>query len=138
MKFKTYFYFAHLTILLFGFNLSLVAQTGHIIWQDDFNSLDPTVWNIDQGDGCDEGPCGWGNFELQSYQNENVYIEEIPGEPGNNALVLEARRQNSGNSSFTSGKVTTKNNLAVKYGMIEFRIKVPDKLSKGLIYMQLF
>lgn len=132
MKFKTYFYFDHLTILLFGFNLSLVAQTGHIIWQDDFNSLDPTVWNIDQGDGCDEGPCGWGNFELQSYQNENVYVEEIPGEPGNNALVLEARRQNSGNSSFTSGKVTTKNNLAVKYGMIEFRIKVPDNLSKGL------
>jgi beta-glucanase (GH16 family) len=111
---------------------TVFSQTGHIIWQDDFNSIDPTVWNIDQGDGCNEGLCGWGNFELQSYQNENVYIEEIAGEPGNYALVLEARRENSGNSSFTSGKVTTKNNLAVKYGMIEFRIKVPDDLSKGL------
>jgi hypothetical protein len=93
LKFKTYFYFAHLTILLFGFNLSLVAQTGHIIWQDDFNSIDPTVWNIDQGDGCDEGPCGWGNFELQSYQNENVYIEEIPGEPGKLCTCLRGSKR---------------------------------------------
>ena len=123
--------FSYITLICFV-NFSVVAQTGYVIWQDEFNSLDPTVWNVDQGDGCDEGLCGWGNFELQSYQNENVYIEEIPGEPGNNALVLEARRENSGNSSFTSGKVTTKNNLAVKYGMIEFRIKVPDDLSKGL------
>ena len=114
------------------FYSTLFAQTGHIIWQDNFNSLDPKVWNIDLGDGCDENLCGWGNQELQSYQNDNVYIEEIPGEPGNYALVLEARNENSGSSSFTSGKVTTKNNLAVKYGMIEFRIKVPDDLSKGL------
>ena len=110
----------------------LFAQTGHILWQDDFNTLDSKVWNIDIGDGCDENLCGWGNQELQSYQNNNVYIEEIPGEPGNFALVLEARKENSGSSSFTSGKVTTKNNLAVKYGMVEFRIKVPDDLSKGL------
>ena len=59
------------------------AQTGQILWQDDFNTLDPKVWNIDLGDGCDENLCGWGNQELQSYQNDNVYIEEIPGEPGN-------------------------------------------------------
>ena len=117
------------TIFFCGF---MYPQTGHILWQDDFDNLDSSIWNIDLGDGCDESFCGWGNQELQSYQNDNVYIEEIPEEPGNYALVLEARRENFGNSSFTSGKVTTKNNLAVKYGMIEFRIKVPDDLSKGL------
>lgn len=114
------------------FSISLNAQTGHILWQEDFNSLDSSIWNVDVGDGCNENLCGWGNQELQSYQNDNVYIEEIPNEPGNYALVLEARNESSGSSSFTSGKVTTKNNLAVKYGMIEFRIKVPDDLSKGL------
>lgn len=119
-------------LILFVITSPIFAQTGHIIWQDDFNSLNTSIWNIDEGDGCDENLCGWGNQELQSYSNDNVYIEEIPGEPGNYALVLEARKENSGNSSFTSGKVTTKNNLAVKYGMIEFRIKVPDDLSKGL------
>ena len=49
------------------FYSTLFAQTGHIIWQDNFNSLDPKVWNIDLGDGCDENLCGWGNQELQSY-----------------------------------------------------------------------
>ena len=132
MKYKiSYSYILYFTVFWLYTNF-LYSQTGQILWQDDFDNLDLSVWNIDLGDGCDENLCGWGNQELQSYQNDNVYIEEIPGEPGNYALVLEARRENSGNSSFTSGKVTTKNNLAVKYGMIEFRIKVPDDLSKGL------
>ena len=126
--YRYFLIFLH-TIYFYGI---LYPQTGHIIWQDDFNTLNAEIWNIDQGDGCNENLCGWGNQELQSYQNDNVFIEEIPGEPGNYALVLEARRENSGSNSFTSGKVTTKNNLAVKYGMIEFRIKVPDDLSKGL------
>jgi beta-glucanase (GH16 family) len=121
----------HKTFVLLLFSICVHAQVGHILWEDDFDSLDTNIWNVDQGDGCPE-LCGWGNQELQSYQDDNVYIEEIPGEPGNYALVLEARSESSGNQSFTSGKVTTKNNLAVKYGMIEFRIKVPDDLSKGL------
>lgn len=107
------------------------AQVGQILWEDDFDNFDTNIWTKDQGDGCPE-LCGWGNQELQYYQDENVYIEEIPGEPSNYALVLEARNESAGNQSFTSGKVTTQNKLAVKYGMIEFRIKVPDDLSKGL------
>ena len=87
---------------------SLNAQTGHILWQEDFNSLDSSIWNVDVGDGCNENLCGWGNQELQSYQNDNVYIEEIPNEPGNYALVLEARNESSGSSSFTSGKLLQK------------------------------
>ena len=105
------------------------AQVGQTLWEENFNSFDTAIWNVDLGDGCPD-LCGWGNDELQTYQNENVSIEEIPGEPGNFALVLEAKKDNQNN--FTSGRVTTKNNLGVKYGMIETRIKVPDNLSKGL------
>jgi len=118
-----------LTFLLLSF--FSIAQVGQVLWEDDFDNFNAEIWNKDQGDGCPE-LCGWGNQELQSYQDENVSIEEIPGEPGNYALVLEARKENIGDQSFTSGKVTSKNKLAVKYGMIEFRIKVPDNLSKGL------
>ena len=85
-----------LLITLFGC-VHLYSQTGHIIWQDEFNTLNTEVWNIDLGDACAEDLCGRGNQELQSYQKENTYIEDIPGEPGNYALVLEARRENSGN-----------------------------------------
>jgi beta-glucanase (GH16 family) len=113
------------------FTSSLSAQVGQILWEDNFDSLDATVWSADTGDGCPD-LCGWGNQELQYYQEENISIEEIPGETGNFALVLEARAEAAGGKAFTSGKVTSRNNLAVKYGMIEARIKVPDDVSKGL------
>ncbi|WP_339658892.1 PKD domain-containing protein [uncultured Polaribacter sp.] len=124
--------------LKLGFNLLLIlfsqfafAQVGQVLWEDEFNTLNKELWNVDLGNGCPD-LCGWGNQELQTYQNDNVYIEEIPGEPGNYALVLEAKKQTVGGNAFTSGKVTTKNKLGVKYGMVEFRIKVPNDLSKGL------
>ncbi|WP_430815113.1 PKD domain-containing protein [Carboxylicivirga sp. RSCT41] len=116
-----------LVILLLGLvSLQTVnAQVGQIIWEDNFNTLDTDRWNITSGDGCPE-LCGWGNEELEYYHPDNVKIEEIPGEPGNFALVLEARSEVMGDKSFTSGKVTTENKIAVKYGMIEVRMKAPD------------
>jgi beta-glucanase (GH16 family) len=121
----------HCKFLFIFFITALNAQVGQVIWEDDFNSLNTELWNVDIGDGCPE-LCGWGNSELQSYQNNNVYVEEIPGEEGNFALVLEAKKEKTGNSAFTSGKVTTKNKLGIKYGMVEFRIKVANDQSKGL------
>lgn len=120
-----------LNLVLILFTQFAFAQVGQVLWEDEFNTLNKELWNVDLGNGCPD-LCGWGNQELQSYQNDNVYIEEIPGEPGNYALVLEAKKQTVGNNAFTSGKVTTKNKLGVKYGMVEFRIKVPNDLSKGL------
>ena len=116
-----------LGILLFGTMVlqSSNAQVGQIIWEDNFNTLDTDKWNIATGDGCPD-LCGWGNEELEYYHSDNVRIEEISGEPGNFALVLEARAEAMGNKSFTSGKVTTENKIAVKYGMIEVRMKTPD------------
>lgn len=120
-----------LVLVLIMFSQFTFAQVGQVLWEDEFNTLNKELWNVDLGNGCPE-LCGWGNQELQTYQNDNVYIEEIPGEPGNFALVLEAKNQTVGDNAFTSGKVTTKNKLGVKYGMVEFRIKVPNDLSKGL------
>ena len=113
---------------------SVVSQAqsiGELVWEDNFNTLNTDVWNVDEGDGCDIGLCGWGNQELQWYSSSNVSIQDIPSEPGNKALVLEARSQSINGYSFTSGKVTTENKLAIQYGMIETRIRVPD-LDQGL------
>lgn len=108
------------------------AQTiGDLIWEDNFDTLDTSTWNIDIGDGCDVGICGWGNAELQWYSSDNVSIGAIPGEPGNNALVLDARNESINGYSFTSGKVTTENKFSLQYGMIETRIRIPD-LDQGL------
>ncbi len=104
------------------------AQIGEIIWEDNFDSLDN--WLIETGNGS----WGWGNGELQYYSENNVEISEIPNEPGNNGLRIIAKEESSsnivdqwGNSlNYTSGKVTSKSKISVKYGMIETRALVPD------------
>ena len=104
------------------------AQVGEIIWEEDFDNLDN--WMKITGNGS----WGWGNGELEFYQEENVEIAEVPDEPGNNALHITALEESGagivdqwGNPlSYTSGKVTTKAKIAIKYGVIETRVRVPD------------
>ncbi|MFC4699996.1 di-heme oxidoredictase family protein [Glaciecola siphonariae] len=120
-----------LALLSSSFMLLLSAQThaqqvGELLWEDNFNQLDAQTWNIDIGDGCDQGLCGWGNQELQWYAENNVSIENIPGESGNRGLVLTARSENVGGKAFTSGKIQSSKKLAVQYGMIEVRMLVSD------------
>ena len=55
----------------------------------------------------------------------------ITGEAGNNALVIQAKKETVGSNQFTSAKITTENKLAIKYGMIEVRLKTPN-LDTGL------
>ena len=76
--------------------------------------------------------CGWGNQELQSYSADNISIKPIDNEDNNNALVIEARREEQNGKAFTSGRLKTEGNLSVKYGLVETRIKVPYDLSTGL------
>jgi len=102
------------------------ANVGKLLWEDNFNSLNPNLWHVETGDGCDKGLCGWGNQELQWYGQSNTYIADIPGEMGNKALVLEARSEASNGYAFTSGKVESNNKVSVQYGMIEARVRVPE------------
>ena len=120
-----------LTVLCLLLAWGSYAQVGEVLWEENFNTLDTDIWNIDVGDGCAQNLCGWGNQELQWYGEDNVFIEPVPGEAGNNALVLEARNQASNGRGFTSGKIQSNTNLAVQYGMIEVRMRVPD-LQTGL------
>ncbi|MBT7119855.1 MAG: family 16 glycosylhydrolase [Candidatus Marinimicrobia bacterium] len=104
------------------------AQIGDVIWEDNFDNLDN--WMKITGNGS----WGWGNGELEFYQEENVEIAEVPDEPGNNALHITAMEESGpgivdqwGNPlNFTSGKVTTKAKIAIKYGVIETRVRVPN------------
>ncbi|RBP48737.1 di-heme oxidoredictase family protein [Arenicella xantha] len=119
-----------LCLISFNFTQTVSAQVGDLIWQDNFDTLNNDIWTVDVGDGCDQGLCGWGNAELQSYEAANVSITAItsgqpsPGQSSNHALQLQARHPNGG--QITSGKVLSDRKLAVRYGMIEFRLQVPD------------
>ena len=119
---------SYVLIFLFCVYHNVSAQIGDVIWEEDFNNLDN--WLIETGNGS----WGWGNGELQYYDENNVQISEIPNDPGNNALHIIGREESGsgivdqwGNSlSYTSGKVTSKSKISVHYGMIEARAMVPD------------
>ena len=104
------------------------AQIGEVIWEENFDDLEN--WLIETGNGS----WGWGNGELQYYSDSNIEISEIPGEPGNNALHIVGKEESGpgivdqwGNLlDYTSGKVTSKSKVSVKYGVIESRVQVPD------------
>lgn len=115
-------------IFLVGLVNGLYGQIGAVIWEENFDTFDATKWNIDTGDGCQFGPniCGWGNFELQNYLENNILIEKIPAEPSNNALVLEIKRETVNNKQFTSGRINSADKVTVKYGLVEVRMQVPD------------
>lgn len=125
--------FKKLFSFLFLISLGSQAQVGNVIWEDNFDTFNDNVWTKDFGNGCrfGAGLCGWGNQERQYYRPENVYIGDIPGEPGNKGLVLEAKRESFQGFDFTSGKVISEKKLGVKYGMLEIRMSVPN-LEQGL------
>lgn len=121
------------TLFLLPFTLLLTvsgaqAQIGNLIWEDDFANLDN--WLTLTGNGY----WGWGNGELEFYRAENVTIAPIAGEPGNTALRITARHESGpgivdqwGNPlAYTSGKVMSKSKVAVKYGLIETRVRIPS------------
>ena len=115
-----------LMLAIFGINVLLNAQVGQVLWEENFNTLNPEFWNTDIGDGCDQGICGWGNGELQYYNSDNLSIGSIPGESGSSALIIETRNEAMGTKSFTSGRINSKFNLAIQYGMVEIRMSVPE------------
>ena len=107
-------------ILFLLFSAGLAAQCPDLVWSDEFDgdTLDLNNWTYEIGDGCDRGICGWGNQELQSYQEENTTVSD-------GTLKITARPEVAGNSSYTSSRLISRNKQDFTYGRIEARIKVP-------------
>ena len=115
-------------LIVILFFTSVFAQIGDLIWEENFNDLDN--WIKITGNGS----WGWGNGELEYYKEENVSISPIPGDPNNNALHITAKSESGpditdqwGNPLFyTSGKVISRSNVSIKYGVVEARVRVPN------------
>jgi beta-glucanase (GH16 family) len=96
-----------------------------LVWKDEFDqtSLNTGDWSFDTGTGC-PNLCGWGNNELQYYQEDNLSLVE------DDYLVIEARRQSVQGNSYTSSRINTKNKQEFQYGRIDMRAALPE--GKGL------
>jgi beta-glucanase (GH16 family) len=96
--------------------LSPVYPGYHLVWQDEFNGteLRSADWNYETGGG------GWGNNELEYYTsgNRNAYLQ-------NGNLVIEAKKEDMGNRSYTSARITTAGKHEFQYGRIDIRAKLP-------------
>ena len=105
--------------MLLGFQ-NAFSQCPTIIWQDEFDgtTLDQTKWNYQIGDGCDQNLCGWGNNELQSYQQDNVVVSD-------GTLKITARKERIRGTQYTSGRINTKGKADFTYGRFEASIKLP-------------
>lgn len=106
---------------------------GQLLWSEEFNgpSVNTSTWNLQDGDGCQIGLCGYGNNELQYYSPNNASIVNVPFESGTRALAIQARSQAQGSKSFTSARLDTRGKVQVQYGMIEVRMATPN-LGTGL------
>ena len=90
-----------------------------MLWSDEFNDteLDESSWTYQLGDGCPD-ICGWGNNELQRYQEENTTFQD-------GKLIITAKR-GAGNNNFTSTRINTKGKFAFKYGRVDVRAALPE------------
>lgn len=89
-----------------------------LIWSDEFDgpAINTGNWNFDLGNS------GFGNNELENYTNrsQNARIE-------NGMLVIEARRENLGGSSYTSARMNTGGRQSFGVNTwIEARIRAPQ------------
>jgi beta-glucanase (GH16 family) len=121
MKTKMQFLVVFLCVFVTGAG----AQNWKLVWADEFDgdTLNTDLWSYMIGDGTEYGIPGWGNNELQYYQEENVKVAD-------GVLTITAKRQNVGSSQFTSGRIRTIGKGDWTYGRFEFRARMP--VGKGL------
>lgn len=87
-----------------------------LVWADEFegNSVDRDKWYFETGNH------GWGNGEAQNYTNgANASV-------ANGNLIIEARKENSNGSDFSSTRMNNTEKYDFLYGRIEVRAKLPS------------
>ena len=96
------------------------SQCPDLVWADEFSgtTLDNSKWNIQLGDGCDIGNCGWGNNELQLYSAENISVND-------GFLTITAEKSIENGISYSSARINTRYKGDWTYGRFEARLKLP-------------
>lgn len=97
-----------------------------LVWSDEFNYSglpDPAKWSYDVGDACDKpAGCGWGNNELQHYTENKLGNARVE----NGHLIIEAHKEKTGNSTYSSARLVSRKKGDWTYGRIEIRAKLPS------------
>ena len=100
-----------------GYSTPEVYAGMTLVWSDEFDGpeINGNNWSFEIG----TGNWGWGNNELQNYQEDNTSIID-----GN--LVIEARRQSLDNRNYTSSRLITRGKQSFQYGRVDIRAVMPE------------
>lgn len=87
------------------------------VWADEFDgtSINLDNWKHETGRGSN----GWGNNELQYYQQGNTEVTD-------GKLIITAKKQSVGDANYTSSRLITKDKQSFKYGRIDIRAVLPN------------
>lgn len=85
-----------------------------LVWRDEFESdkLDPANWSYEIGGH------GWGNNELQHYQEGNTAVRD-------GYLLITARKEDKEGKNYTSSRIITKGKQEFQYGRVDIRALLP-------------
>ena len=85
-----------------------------LVWSDEFDGdqLNTSDWNVEIGGN------GWGNHELEYYQQANTSVSD-------GYLIIKARQEVFGSQAYTSSRLTTQGKKAFQYGRVDIRAILP-------------
>jgi hypothetical protein len=100
-----------------GYSTPLVYDGMVLAWNDEFEgtTLNTQDWTYEIGTGSN----GWGNNELEYYKQENTSLQD-------GYLIITARKEFEGASSYTSSRLITRGSQAFKYGRVDIRAVLPE------------
>lgn len=102
------------TLVLITLSQLVFSQDWELVWSDEFTTGIGSDWVFEYGNGS----SGWGNNELQYYQESNATVTD-------GVLEITAKLESVGGYSYTSARMKTLGQASWKYGKMEARIKLP-------------
>jgi hypothetical protein len=101
-----------------GYMTPLSYSGYSLVWSDEFdgNSLNMNNWTYETG----RGNWGWGNNELQFYQDgtKNALVQ-------NGTLIITAKKEAAGNAEYSSARIKTQDKKSFRFGRIDIRARLP-------------
>ena len=85
-----------------------------LVWRDEFDGseMNKDFWSHETGGH------GWGNNELQFYQESNAIVQD-------GHLIVQARKESSNGRSYTSSRIISKGKAEFQYGRLDVRASLP-------------
>jgi beta-glucanase (GH16 family) len=85
-----------------------------LVWHDEFDGdkLNISDWKHELGGS------GWGNNELQYYQEKNTSVHD-------GYLIIAAEKENTGGKNYTSSRIITQGKKEFQYGRVDIRALLP-------------